>query len=492
MRKLLVVLCFTLLATIVLPNGQAAEANTKFTDVGTTHRAQEEIYYLNDKGIVNGVTSTRFAPDNNVTRAEAAIMLGRAIGIKANKQETSFKDVPRSNGASGYIQAMADKGIINGYPDGDFRPTATLTRGEMAVLITRAFDWGAGSVSASSNKLVSLGIAQGMADGSFGTQHVIKRADFAVFVARSIEPKFRISSTPRPNPTPDQFKTTLYVNSGSAATLNMRKGPGTNHAVITKLKTGTKVLRASTTGSWSYIKVGNQVGYVHSNYLTTDPNPTKPATPGQKKLSDLVVIIDPGHGGHDPGASAYGFKESNMVLNISKKMHAYFEKTPIQSKLTRSTDTFIPLQNRVRFAQQNKGDIFVSVHANSCCGASGQETYYYSRAATAAANPNVQQSKALATYVQNRMLEAWNLPNRGVKNGNFHVLRENTMPSVLAEIGFIDSPRDIQAMKTEAGREKMARALFLGTLDYYYHYESRQDVLPLYNTAGAKPSVRRH
>ncbi len=492
---MLVVLCFSLLATVILPTGQAAKANTNFTDVGTTHRAQEEIYFLNNKGIVNGVTSTRFAPDNNVTRAEAAIMLGRAIGVKANKQDTNFTDVPRSNGASGYIKVMADKGIINGYPGGEFRPYATLTRGEMALLINRAFDWEKGSVSAAANKLVNLGIAQGMADGSFGTQNIIKRADFAVFVARSIEPKFRISSTPKPDPKPDpkpeEFKTVLYVNAGSD-TLNMRKGPGTNHGVISKLKTGTKVLRARTTGSWSYIKVGNEVGYVHSSYLTTDSNVTKPATPGNKKLSDLVVIIDPGHGGHDPGASAHGFKESNMVLNISKKMHAYFEKTPIQAKLTRSTDTFIPLQNRVRFAQQNNGDIFVSVHANSCCGASGQETFYYSRTATAAVNPNVQQSKALASYVQNRMLEAWNLPNRGVKNGNFHVLRENTMPSVLAEIGFIDNAKDIQAMRTEAGREKMARALFLGTLDYYYHYESRKDVLPLYDTVGAKPSVKRH
>ena len=485
MRKLLVVLSFALIATLLLPFGQAAQANSKFTDVGTTHRAQAEIYFLHEKGIVHGVSQTRFLPDNQVTRAEAAIMLGRAIGLEGGKKQTNFPDVSINHGASGYIQGMVDQGIISGYPDGKFYPDRTLTRGEMALLINRAFNWDKGSVQAAATKLMQLGIAQGVADGSFGTQNTIKRADFAVFVARSIEPDFRV-------PLSEQFITELYVNAGSD-TLNLRSGPGTNFAEIGKLKTGTRVLRARTEGDWSYIKVGNQMGYVHSNFLTANENVTQPAAPGDKKLSDIVVIIDPGHGGKDPGAMAYGFQEKNIVLNISKKMKAYFDKTPIQAKLTRSTDTFIELNDRVKFAKQNNGDIFMSVHANSCCGASGQETYFFSRAATTASTTKIsQQSKALAIYVQNRMVEAWNLPDRGVKHGNFHVLRENTLPSILAEVGFIDNPKDIEAMKTEAGRDKMARALFLATLDYYYYYENRQDVLPLYNTVGAKPSGKRH
>ena len=90
------------------------------------------------------------------------------------------------------------------------------------------------------------------------------------------------------------------------------------------------------------------------------------------------------------------------------------------------------------------------------------------------------------------MQEAWNLNNRGVKPARYLVLLNNSVPSVLAEVGFIDSPKDSVFMKSEASLEKMARGLFLATLDYYYHYEGRTDVAPLYAQYGAQPSSKRH
>lgn len=486
MRKWLVVLCVSLFAMTVFSFGEPVKANSKFTDVGSSHRAQEEIYYLVNKGIASGISSSKFAPDRNVTRGEAAIVLGRAIGVDGTKRTTDFSDVKSGNTASGYIQALVNKGVISGYPDGTFKPDRTLTRGEMALLINRAFNWEAGSVSTASSNLMNLGIAQGVADGSFGAGNVIKRSDFAVFVTRSMEPSFRITESER-------FSTAMYVNVGSD-TLNFRQGPSTSHSVISKLSHGTKVLRAHTQGSWSYIKVGNRTGYVSSSYLsaTKPAAPTQPATPGQngKKLSDLVVIIDPGHGGSDPGAGGNGLLEKTVVLNVGKKMAKYYDRTPIQTKLTRSGDTYPTLDQRAAYAQKVNGDIFVSIHTNAFNGsANGQETYY---SKTAAVNPNANESRALAIYTQYRMQEAWNLSNRGVKEAPFLVLRKNTIPAVLAEIGFIDSAKDSKLMKSEAELEKMARGLFLATLDYYYYYEGRQDVLPLYNTVSAKPSGKRH
>jgi N-acetylmuramoyl-L-alanine amidase len=256
--------------------------------------------------------------------------------------------------------------------------------------------------------------------------------------------------------------------------------------------------------------VGEEVGYVHNAYLQLEkpsatqppvtPTPTpipvpvptpKPPVVSPSTLSDLVVIIDPGHGGSDSGSLGFGLQEKNVVLNVSRHMNSYFEKTPIKSLMTRTDDSFITVSARPIFAAKNKGDVFVSVHANgSETNASGQESFYYAK--TASTNPYVNQSRALTTYMQNRMQETWDLRNRGVKQGNFGVIRENTMPATLIEMGFINTAKDNAFMQSEIEREKMGKALFLATLDYFYHYNGRKDVLPLYKQFGATPSNKLH
>ncbi len=159
--------------------------------------------------------------------------------------------------------------------------------------------------------------------------------------------------------------------------------------------------------------------------------------------------------------------------------------------MTRTDDYFVTLGFRVDFAAKNKGDVFVSVHANGFNkSANGQETYYYAK--TAANNPHSKQSLALSIYMQNRMQETWKLTDRGVKKGSYDVIRYNTMPATLVETGFIDSAKDNPYFKDEEQREKMGKALFLATLDYFYHYNGRKDVLPLYKQFGATPSKKLH
>lgn len=488
LRKFLVVLCFSLIFTMVIPVGQATNANTNttFHDVGVTHRAQAEIYYLVNQGVASGISSTLFAPDREVTRGEAAAMLGRALKIDGKKKATKFSDVPASHAFSGYIHELVERKVISGYKDGTFKPNQTLTRGDMAVLISRAFNFNSSSVSAATSELMNKGISLGMGDGTFGEHQNIKRADFSVFLARSMNVDFRIAES-------DRFTKTMFVNAGSSASLNMRSGPSTNYNIVGTLATGTAVLVSTTQNSWSNIKVGSQTGFVHSNYLqaTKPAPPTPPTTPGKKALKDLIVIIDPGHGGKDPGSLGNGLRESEVVLKIGHKMAKYYDKTPMQAKLTRTGDTFIPLDARASYAQRINADLFVSIHTNSFSNSSanGQETFY---PRVAAASTRVNDSKALAIYTQHRMQEAWNLTNRGVKEGNLAVLRDNSVPAVLAEIGFISNAKDAGLMKSEASLDKMAKGLFLATLDYYYYYEGRTDVAPLYAQFGAKPSGKRH
>ncbi|AQQ53201.1 N-acetylmuramoyl-L-alanine amidase family protein [Planococcus lenghuensis] len=119
--------------------------------------------------------------------------------------------------------------------------------------------------------------------------------------------------------------------------------------------------------------------------------------------------------------------------------------------------------------------------------------FYY--AGAYAASPYVAESRASAIFLQARIRETWNLKNRGVNPfgyGNLHVLRENTKPAAFVETGFIDSSADIQYLKSDFERKRMGCALYLGVLDYFYHYKGRQDVLPLYNAVDGTTSKRLH
>ena len=464
-----------------------ASAATVYTDISTSHRAYDEISYLAKGDLTTSDKSFVFSPDAPMTRAHAAAMIGKAIQLSGTTSTGKFSDVPSTNFASGYINEAVTRGIINGYGDGTFRPNVTLTRGEMALLISRAFGYQSATTNDAANELMRKGIALGVGKGNFGTTQTMKRADFAIFLARSVNTDFRVYGN-------TDASIDMYVNTGE---LNFRKGPGTAFEATKKFFEGYPVKVYYTVGDWVYAKGAGVSGFFHKAYLSTDQPTigstkepvTIPAAPVRKALNELKIIVDPGHGDHDPGASGFGYQEKNVVLDVSLRMKKYFQQTPLQVQLTRETDVFVTLANRGSFAQRNNGDLFVSVHANALNGsANGQETFYYAANNTA----NSTNSKALATYIHERMQEAWGLRDRGVKYGNYSVLRENTVPAALAEIGFIDNKTDNAYIASANRREQIARAIFLGTLDYYYHYDNRPEVALLYAKFSAKPSAKHY
>jgi N-acetylmuramoyl-L-alanine amidase len=451
-----------LLVLLCLPfYGTTAGAAGSFKDVSTGHRAYKEISYLAEGEIVSGSLTGYFYPDKIVTRGEAAAMIGRSLNLNGTKRSTQFSDVGSQYFASGYIQSAVEANVLSGYKDGTFKPDKPVNRGEMAVLISKAFKYNfGGTLSGAANALITRGISQGMADGTFGTDKDIIRADFSVFLARAINYKLRLTPV-----VSYDMERTVTVDS-----LNVRTGPSTLYPRTGALSKGTKVEVAYAVGSWAFIKSGNTEGLVHSSYLNAPIN-----AGNESILSQKMIVIDPGHGGTDPGAIAYGLEEEDVVLDTALKVKALLAKTPFQYKLTRETDKTLSLNQRVSIAKEVNADIFISIHANAFNGsANGTETYYYS----AYENPNTADSKLLATKIQNRLLAAWNLYDRGVKHGNFHVIRENTMPAVLAELGFIDNKKDNEKLASAAWRQEAAKAIYWGILDYYK--EKGLDVSNLY------------
>src|SRR4051794_17641306 len=138
-----------------------------------------EINYLLDQGVISGYPDRTFKPNNNVTREEAATMIGIAKGLDGTKKATTFSDVGIDSYASGYIQSAFEAGIITGHSDGNFHPKDPITRGHMAIILQRAFNldeksnvyfsdvYAAGTQYDAIDRITTAGLAVGFPDGTF-------------------------------------------------------------------------------------------------------------------------------------------------------------------------------------------------------------------------------------------------------------------------------------------------------------------------------------
>jgi N-acetylmuramoyl-L-alanine amidase len=213
------------------------------------------------------------------------------------------------------------------------------------------------------------------------------------------------------------------------------------------------------------------------------------------------IVIDPGHGGHDPGARGKGVTEAELVLDVALRLEKLLAAVPgVDVILTRRTDDFIALQERTAIANREGADLFLSIHANASPSAQarGIETYFLNFANTLSAagvaarenaasgqamgalpdfvkaialNNKLDESREFATEVQRQMIEKLRGQNKtvrnlGVKQAPFVVLIGAAMPSVLAEISFVTNPQEAKLLKSNAYRQKIADALFAALRRY--------------------------
>ncbi len=171
------------------------------------------------------------------------------------------------------------------------------------------------------------------------------------------------------------------------------------------------------------------------------------------------LYIDPGHGGSDPGAVGNGLKEKDVTLNIAKKVLGELANYDVQTSMTRTDDTYVSLSGRAQFANNYKADFFLSIHINSSANASatGFESYIHTNAGTDTA-----EKQRLLHYEIADVCRKYSMPDRGTKRANFAVLRETQMPAVLAEIGFINNPKEAELLRSEAFLGDVARGIVAG------------------------------
>lgn len=215
------------------------------------------------------------------------------------------------------------------------------------------------------------------------------------------------------------------------------------------------------------------------------------------------IVIDPGHGGHDPGAKGTGLTEAELVLDVALRLEKLLAKLEnVEVVLTRRTNVFVPLEERTAIANREGADLFLSIHANASRSPSarGVETYFLDFATTQGAaavaarenatssqtmgslqdvvkaitlNNKLDESRDFASHIHREMIGTLKAANKnvrdlGVKQAPFVVLIGATMPSILAEVSFLSNATEAKLLKSPAYRQRIAQALLDGIRKYQH------------------------
>lgn len=213
-------------------------------------------------------------------------------------------------------------------------------------------------------------------------------------------------------------------------------------------------------GEWYKVKTkSGVVGWV-ANWVVTISDSQKPVKTTASNLSEATIVLDAGHGGKDVGAKSINGKyEKTYTLKTVKAIKNRLRRSGAHIILARSNDKDIALGPRSRLSNKVKADAFISIHFDSSSTnntASGTTTYYYDKS----------RDNKLATSI-NDQIKTLPLSNRGAEFGDFYVLRENNQPSVLLELGYINSSKDFKKISSNKYQEQIADAVYTGLTNYF-------------------------
>lgn len=241
--------------------------------------------------------------------------------------------------------------------------------------------------------------------------------------------------------------------------LRIRSGAGSNFKVVGRLVKGDKVIILSGRSGWVQIRAeSGLLGWVDERYVSKGTFPVKSLAKG---LKGKVIVIDPGHGGNDPGMIGSKKKtlEKDLTLSTAFYIRDELSKRGAKVVLTRTKDDQKPsLAERVRISDAAHADVFVSVHYNSSEKKNtGTLTFYYSET----------KDRPLAQAINSQLTQGIGLPSKGVSFGDYHVLRENNTVSALVELGFLSNEKDENIVRESSYQKKAAAAIVKG-LEVYF------------------------
>lgn len=242
--------------------------------------------------------------------------------------------------------------------------------------------------------------------------------------------------------------------------LHLREEPSTDDEILERLPLGTVLAVTGEQGAWLRVKIpGGEKGWVHGDYVIS----LEIGNPGDA-LKGKTIVVDPGHGGADPGAIGYsGLKEKVVNLITALELARLLDAAGAEVVLTRTGDQTVSNLRRVNLANDSGADLFISIHANSYAknDSNGTEAFYYPNGNSSS------DSRFLAGLVQKELVDVLGLRDRGVKTNSFYVIKNVDVPAALVELAFLSNPKEETLLKDEKVLHSCAEALYRGIEAYF-------------------------
>ncbi|MFD1672174.1 N-acetylmuramoyl-L-alanine amidase [Agrilactobacillus yilanensis] len=242
------------------------------------------------------------------------------------------------------------------------------------------------------------------------------------------------------------------------ADTKLRKTANMNGAIVATLDNDTPLTYIKSVGQWYQAKTNDgQVGYV-ANWVVTKTAVAEIVKP--TSLAKATIVLDPGHGGSDSGAlSNSGQYEKKYTLAVAQQVASRLREAGANVIMTRSSDQSVSLAKRPQISNNTNADAFISFHfdsTESSNDASGITTYYYSKSKDSPLAKDLSQQ-----------LSSLPLTNKGTQYGDYQVLRDNVRPSVLLELGYINTKKDFSKISSTSYQEAIADAVYKALNQYF-------------------------
>lgn len=425
-------MAYALSSAFNLSEKVTAQKPLVLTDV-TNHKYAERINGLYHAGITQG-DNKKFLPNDKLTRKQFALFVARAL----NKDFKLQVKVPDQQSSVTYVKVDtgddSDPLNVRSAPSASSAIIDSLPNGTVVEVTGKTGVW------------LKVNVA-----GKVGYVH----ENFTSSNLDADKPS-KPSPDPKPEVKPDPSPSAKLMGKVTVNNLNVRSAGNSSAPTIAKLQAGQKVEVHSVSGYWAKISFSGKTGYVHKSYLKLLNQTGNP-------LRDRIIVVDAGHGGHDPGTGKSGKTEKAITLNVAKRVEAKLRNAGAKVLMTRSTDKYLSLEERTNFAKKNYAETFVSIHVNSAgSSAKGTETFYDS-----STNPNGTESRDLAAFIQRNIVQKANMVDRGVKNQRFYVIRNNNVAAVLVELAFLTNPDDYKKLTSDKYADIYADAIYQGIYQYY-------------------------
>ncbi|SDJ45571.1 N-acetylmuramoyl-L-alanine amidase [Salimicrobium halophilum] len=245
--------------------------------------------------------------------------------------------------------------------------------------------------------------------------------------------------------------------------VRLRGGPGTSYRILGVTNRGDTFQVLEKENGWVKVRRGDGSAAWIAGWLTSaggsavSESAGRSASSSASSLQNATIIVDAGHGGYEPGAIGRdGSLEKDLTLSTSQTIASALRYAGADVVMTRTSDRYLSLAARAATGNSHGADAFVSVHYNSSKheNARGISTYYYG-------------SPSLASPIQSRLVERTSYQDDGTRHGDFHVLRENGVPAVLLELGYVSNAYELVQAKTRNHREQVAQAVTEGLRNYF-------------------------